>query len=210
MNKLGLVTVGLTALTTLCCIAGAASAQERTPPMLRPTEERPAADRPLIRTVEEPKFAVEGGGGVLGYIGGAAGVGPAWNVRVSAIFSPDFAGELSYTGAANNVPRRDDTLVMTALDAQIRYNVLRADDAVVQPFVAGGIGYAGFSGEDSDAFTMTIPVSAGVDRMLTSNVKIGARFNVKPAFFDELGPDGATDTPGGDTWSVAGNVGGAF
>lgn len=209
MNIRGLVTVGLT-LATLC-IAGAASAQqnERTPEVLRPTDRAPAADRPLIRHVEEPDYAIEGGAGVLGYIGGGAGVGPAWNVRLSALISPDFAGELSYTGAASEVPRTDDAMVMTAIDAQIRYNVLRADDAVVQPFVAGGVGYAGFAGDEGDPFTLTVPLSAGVERMLTPNVKIGARFNVKPAFFDELGEEG-TDAPGADTWSVLGNVGGAF
>ncbi len=209
MKTRGLVTVGLT-LATLC-IAGAASAQERrTPEMLRPTEQAPAADRPLIRDIAEPSYSVEGGAGVLGYISGAAGVGPAWNVRVAAHLSPEFAGELSYTGAAHEVPRTNDSLVMTGIDAQLRYNILRADDSVVQPFVSGGIGYAGFAGDEGDAFTLTVPVSAGVERMLTTNVKVGARLNVKPAFFDELGNERTPNNPGGDTWSLLGNVGGAF
>jgi len=205
MSKRGLLTVGLTALATLT-IAGAASAQERG--MLRPTDNVPAADRPLIRQIEEPSYAIEAGAGVLGYIGGGATVGPAWNVRASAMFSPDFAGELSYTGAANGVARRDDAVVMTAVDAQIRYNILRAEDAVVQPFVAGGVGYTGYAGEDGDGLALGVPVSGGVERMLTPNIKLGARFNVRPAFFDELGE--GTAATGGDTWSVVGNVGGAF
>ncbi len=205
MSKRGLSTVVLTALATLT-IAGAASAQERG--ILRPTDNVPAADRPLIRHIEEPDYTIEGGAGVLGYIGGGATVGPAWNVRVSALFSPDFAGELAYTGAANEVARRDDAVVMTAIDAQLRYNVLRAEDAVVQPFLAGGVGYTGYAGEDGDGFAVGIPVSAGVERMLTPSVKLGARFNVRPAFFDELGDVG--ETTGGDTWSVVGNFGGAF
>lgn len=208
MKNHGLVAVSLTALATVAFSVvgeGVASAQEPAPGA---RGEIPAADQPLIRRVPEPRFSVEGGAGALGFIGGGAQVGAAWNVRVSAAMSPSWAGELAYTGAANNVPRVDDTLVMTALDASARYNILRADQAPVQPFVTAGIGYAGWSGDNGDPFALTIPVSAGAERMLTDNVKIGARFTVKPAFFDDLGEE--PDAPGGDSWSLFGNVGGAF
>lgn len=208
MKNHGLVAVGLTALATVAFATmgeGVASAQEPAPTA---RGELPPADQPLIRRIPEPRFSVEGGAGALGYIGGAADVGPAWNVRVTAAINPSWAGELAYTGSANNVPRMDDTLVLTAIDASVRYNILQADQAPVQPFVTAGIGYAGWAGDNGDPFALTVPVSVGAERMLTPNVKVGARFNVKPAFFDELGP--GRDAPGGDSWSLVGNVGGAF
>lgn len=208
MKNHGLVAVGLTALATVAFSAageGVASAQERAP-LAR--GEMPPADQPLIRRVPEPRFSVEGGAGALGYIGGGAAIGPTWNVRVTASVNPSWAGELAYTGSSNSVPRENDTLVLTGIDASARYNILRADQAPVQPFVTAGIGYAGWAGDNGDPFALTIPVSVGAERMLTRNVKVGARFTVKPAFFDELGP--GRDAPGGDSWSLAGNVGGAF
>ncbi|HSN98184.1 MAG TPA: outer membrane beta-barrel protein [Candidatus Nanopelagicales bacterium] len=206
MKTRGLVAVGLTALATVT-FAGIAGAQEQPGPAMNV----PPADEPLIERIPEPSYSVEGGFGILGYVGDAAAVGPAWNVRLTARINPRFAGELSYTGAASEANRVNETLVMTGIDASVRYNILRADEAIVQPFVAAGVGYAGWAGAGGDPFALTVPVSAGVERMLTPNVKIGARLNVKPAFFDEIGTaprDG--DAPGGDTWSLVGNVGGAF
>jgi hypothetical protein len=203
MKTRGLVAVGLTALAAMT-LAGAAGAQEA----VAPEAGVPPADRPLIRRIPQPRFAIEGGAGPLGYLGGAAAVGPAWNVRVTANVTPRFAGEVSYTGAANEATRTDDTLVMTAIDLGVRYNILRADDAPVQPYVSAGVGYAGWAGEDGDPFAVTVPLAAGVERMLTRNIKVGARFNFKPAFADELGE--GEDAPGGDTWSVIGQVGGGF
>jgi hypothetical protein len=203
MNTRGLVAAGWTAFATVA-LAGTAGAQETT----APRGAARTADQPLIRRIPAPTIAIDAGAGVLGYTGGAAAVGPAWNVRVTGNFTPRFAGELSYTGAANEATRTDDTLVMTSIDAAVRVNLLQPDQAPVQPYVLAGVGYAGWAGDSGDGFAVTIPLAGGVERMLTRNIKIGARVTFKPAFADELG-EGA-DAPGGDTWSVVGNVGGGF
>ncbi|EYF01202.1 hypothetical protein [Chondromyces apiculatus] len=210
MKTVGLLALGLASATALLFVrpAHAQTSGYYSEYMALTQRELPPADEPLIRTVEEPSYAIEGGGGVLGYLGGAASVGPAWTVRFSLAFSARFAGELGYTGATSATSRPDENLHMAAFDASARFNILRADEAPVQPFVAAGLGYAGFFGDRGDPFTVTVPVAAGAERLLTENVKIAARFNVRPAFFDELGS--GSEVAGADTWQIVGQVGGAF
>jgi hypothetical protein len=168
----------------------------------------PAADQPLVQHVPMPTFSVEGGAGVLGYLNGTGRLGPAWNVRVTAEFSPRFAAEANYLGAANR--RSDDTgtLTYTTLDAGVRFNVLLADEAPLQPFVTAGLGYAAWIGPGGAPAGLVIPVSAGVERMLTANVKIGARLTVRPSFFEDLGFGWERNPPGGSTWALLVGAGG--
>ena len=190
--------------------AGATQAQDQAEGQPRGEGARalPPADQPIITRIPQPRLTVEGGAGVLGYTSGGAGIGVAWNARVTGTLSPRMAIEANYVGAANPIPRQDETLVMTSLDAGARYNILLPDEAPVVPFVVAGIGYAGWSGRNGDPFALTVPLTAGAERMLTRNIKVGARVNFKPAFFDQLGP--GTDAPGGDTWSLSGHLGGGF
>ncbi|AUX35434.1 MULTISPECIES: hypothetical protein [Sorangium] len=200
------------AAAALMGLAGAAEAQGagRQDQRDRPAGNVPPADQPLIRRIPEPTIAVEGGFGMLGYLGGTAGVGPTWNVRVTGSMSPRVAVEANYIGSVNQRPTMGRSLVLTSLDAGLRYNVLRADEAIVQPFVVAGLGYAGWAGEGGDAFALTVPVTVGVERLVTRNVKLGARFNFRPAFFDDLTVRGAASQTGGDSWALLAHGGGAF
>ncbi|WP_437606203.1 hypothetical protein WMF20_35105 [Sorangium sp. So ce834] len=200
------------AAAALMGLAGAAEAQGagRQDQRDRPAGNIPPADQPLIRRIPEPTIAVEGGFGMLGYLGGAAGVGPTWNVRVTGSMSPRVAVEGNYIGSVNQRATMGRSLVLTSLDAGLRYNVLRADEAIVQPFVVAGLGYAGWAGEGGDAFALTVPVTVGVERLVTRNVKLGARFNFRPAFFDDLTVRGAASQTGGDSWALLAHGGGAF
>jgi len=172
----------------------------------------PPADQPLIKRIPQPKVSVEGGAGVIGFLGGGAGVGPAWNVRVTGALGPRFALEGNYMGSVNQRSDTGDTLVMTAFDAGGRYNFLLPDEFPVQPFMTVGIGYAGFAGNHGDPFTLIVLISAGAERMLTSNVKFGARFAYRPTFFDDLGSavPGSTANPGADTWTLLAQLAGGF
>jgi len=173
--------------------------------------EPPPADRPLIKSVPQPRaFVIDGGAGVLGYVGGAGALGPAWNVRVTADFSRRFAAEGNYVGAVNRRSDNSGSLTYTSLDADIRYNVLRADEAPLQPYVSAGLGWAGWFGPGGDPFALVVPVAAGVERMLTDRIKIGARFNLRPTFFDDLGHGFERNPPGGSSWTLVANVGGGF
>ncbi|XXX73832.1 hypothetical protein WMF30_39920 [Sorangium sp. So ce134] len=196
----------MTALAGAAEAQGAARAEQRD----RPAGNVPPADQPLIRRIPEPTIAVEGGFGMLGYLGGAAGVGPTWNVRVTGSMSPRVAVEGNYIGSVNQRATMDRSLVMTSLDAGLRYNILRADEAIVQPFVVAGLGYVGWAGEGGDAFALSVPVTLGVERLVTRNIKLGARLNFRPAFFDDLTVRGAASPTGGDSWALLAHGGGAF
>lgn len=204
MKIRGLVAVALAA----AAMAPVASAQAQTR-----RGGLPNADQPVIRNWPQPTIAVEGGAGIVGFVGGAASLGPAWNVRVSGAVSERFVLEGNYVGGLSQRADTGDSLVMTALDAGGRYNFLLPDQSPFVPFAGVGVGYAGFAGKYGDAATLIVPVSGGVERMLTQNVKVGARFSYRPAFFDDLGTDlpgtrGAS--PGADTWSLLAQVGGGF
>lgn len=200
------------AAAAMMALAGAAEAQgaARADQRDRPAGDVPPADQPLIRRIPEPSIAVEGGFGMLGYLGGTAGVGPTWNVRVTGSMSPRVAIEGNYIGSVNQRATLGRSLVMTSLDAGLRYNVLRADQAIVQPFVVAGVGYTGWAGEGGDAFALAVPLTAGVERLVTRNVKLGARLNFRPAFFDDLTVRGAATQTGGDSWALLAHGGGAF
>lgn len=181
------------------------------PPPALPTP--PPADRPILPARIQPRLSFEGGAGVLGYISGTAAVGPAWNARVSGNINERFVLEGNYTGSVNRRSDRTGSLVYTAVDADLRYNILRADQAPLQPYLAGGIGYVGYAGSGGDGAALTIPVAIGAERLITEHIKAGARFNVRPAFFDNLAHDWErADAPAtsGSVWSLLANVGGAF
>jgi Outer membrane protein beta-barrel domain len=208
MTRHAIMAVGVAASLLTATLPALAEEQ---PPSINVTIPRPPpADQPLIRTIPKPAFSIEGGVGLLGYLSGAGRLGPAWNVRVTGEFTPRFAAEASYLGAAN--ARSDDTgtLTYTSLDADLRYNVLLADQAPVQPFVAAGLGYAAWIGPGGAPAGLVIPLAAGVERMLTPNVKIGARFNLRPSLFEDLGHGYERNPPGGSTWALTAGAGGAF
>jgi hypothetical protein len=170
----------------------------------------PPADRPLIKALPPPAFVIDGGFGVLGYVGGTGRLGPSWNVRVTADFARRWAVEGNYVGSVNRRADNTGTLTYTSLDGDVRYNILRADEAPVQPYVSAGLGWASWLGPGGTPASLVIPVALGAERLLTERVKIGARFNFRPAFFDNLGHANEANAPGGDTWSLVANVGGAF
>ena len=171
----------------------------------------PPSDRPLIKPVTNPRWALEAGAGVLGYTGGTAAVGPAWNVRATAGITARVSVEGNYVGSVNKRPDIDRSIVLTAADAGVRYDLPHGRRALVVPFVVGGVGISSWAGSGGDGFALTVPVSVGADRMLTRSIKIGARAMFRPSFFDNLGVAGsAKSEPGGDTWGLLAHLGGAF
>ncbi len=180
-----------------------------------PSEKRtglPPADQPVLRHIPRPVLSVEGGGGVIGFVGGAGAPGPAWNLRVTGAMSDRIAIEGNYMGSINTRTDTKDSLVMTAIDAGLRYNLLLPEQFPVQPFVVGGVGYAGFAGKNGDPAMLVVPLVIGAERLLTPNIKVGARFSYRPAFFDDLStpltPRG--EKVGADTWTLLAQVGGGF
>lgn len=212
MRTRRLAAAGMTAVAMMA-LAGATSAQDRTPTdQGTPTmmgRNVPPADQPLIQRIPEPRIAIEGGLGLMGYVAGAAGLGPGWNVRVTGVMSPRVAIEGNYVGSLNQRTTIKRSLVMTSFDAGVRYNLMLAEQAVVQPFVVAGIGYAGWAGRGGDPFAVAVPLTVGVERLVTRNIKLGARFNFRPAFFDDLTLPGGNRT-GGDSWVLLAHGGGAF
>jgi hypothetical protein len=202
------------AATALLLTAAAASAQTRTPS--NPNAPIPPADEPLVEDVNvpEPILSFEGGLGVAGFTGGAAALGPAWQGRVTAHFTERWAAEAEYVGGVHERQDNNDTMVTTQVAAAGRYNLLRARQLPLQPFVTAGIGYAGFSGDDGDMSAIVVPLGVGADRMLTRNIRFGARLNFRPVFGEDLSTaqDRLEDEsgPGGDTWLLIANIGGAF
>jgi Outer membrane protein beta-barrel domain len=208
MTKHTILAVGVAASLVTAAVPTLAQGQ---PPSINVTVPRPPpADQPLIRNIPRPTFSVEGGAGLLGYLSGTGRIGPAWNLRVTGEFTPRFAAEAGYLGAANR--RSDDTgtLTYTTVDAGMRYNILLADEAPVQPFLAAGLGYAAWIGPGGAPAGLVVPVSLGVERMLTEHVKIGARLNLRPSFFEDLGHGYERNPPGGSTWALTAGAGGAF
>ena len=125
-------------------------------------------------------------------------------------FTPRWSVEGNYTGSVNARSDNTGSLTYTALDADARFNILRADEAPVQPFVTAGVGFASWGGPGGDRAALTLPLAIGADRMLTERIKVGARFSVRPAFFADLGYGNEPNPPSGGTWSLVGNLGGAF
>jgi hypothetical protein len=212
MTRRAMVTLGAAAALTMQAAPALAQSPSGQPPSINVTvPQPPPADQPLIRGLPRPNsFSVEGGAGVLGYINGAGRLGPAWNVRVTAELTPRLAAEANYIGAANARSDETGTLTYTTFDAGLRYNVLRADQAPVQPFVVAGLGYAGWFGPGGAPAGLVIPLTAGVERMLTEHVKISARINVRPSFGEDLGHGYEQNPPGGSTWTLLAGAGGAF
>jgi hypothetical protein len=214
MVAAGLAFAGMTAAAPALAQTGPGG-NPNTPPSPQALPTPPPADRPILpERIRPTSLTMEGGAGVLGYISGTATIGPAWNVRATVGLSERFAVEGNYTGSVNQRSDRTGSLVYTSVDADLRYNILRASQAPVQPYLAAGLGYVGFAGPGGDGAALTTPVGVGVERLITPRIKAGARFNVRPAFFDNLAHAGqtATNAPatGGGTWNVLANVGGLF
>lgn len=172
----------------------------------------PPADQPMIKRIPQPVVSIEGGGGVVGFVGGTGTPGPAWNLRVTGSLSDRFAIEGNYLGSVNERSDTKESLVMTAIDAGVRYNLLLPEQFPVQPFVVGGVGYAGFTGSNGDPATLVVPLVVGGERLLTPNIKVGARLSYRPAFFDDLSTPNTKkgDKPGADTWTLLAQIGGGF
>lgn len=216
MTKRGIVALGLT--VAAMSVGSTALAQQKPVQdnssanvQVTANADMPPADQPLVENIREPFFSVEGGAGVLGYTGGAAGIGPAWNVRAGVHFpGTRFGLEGQYLGSANRRAILDQTMVYTSLDASARLDILDATRAPLVPFVTAGLGWAGYSGTYGDGAALVVPVGVGAERLITNNIKAGARFNFRPAFGDNLGTRLENDETGGDTWSLIANIGGAF
>ena len=177
--------------------------------------EPPRADRPIVPPDVEPVFAFEGGAGMLGYLGGTAAIGPAWQARIRANFTPMWAVEATYLGAVNDRSDNDEMMLTTQIDGSVRFNAFRNYNLPVQPFLTAGVGYAGFAtDEGSDLAALVLPIGAGVDRALTPNLRLGARFNLRPVVGDNLQTDRqramGDEGSGGDSWSLAAHIGGEF
>ncbi len=172
----------------------------------------PPADQPVLRNIPQPTYSVEGGAGIVGFVGGVGSLGPGWNVRVSGALDDRWSIEGNYLGSSNTRADTRDPIVMTSLDAGIRYNLTDGTRLPLRPFVAGGVGYAGFAGNYGDAFTLVVPVAVGADRMLTESIRVGGRFSYRPAFFDNMGTPTtpAGNEPGADTWTLLAQIGGGF
>lgn len=212
MVAAGLAFAGMTAAAPVLAQTGPGGNPNAPPPPAIPAP--PPADRPILpERIQPTSITVEGGAGVLGYISGTAAVGPAWNARATVGLSERFAVEGNYTGSANRRADRTGTLVYTAVDADLRYNILRANQAPLQPYLAAGIGYVGYAGPGGDGAALTTPLAVGAERLITPRIKAGARFNLRPAFFDNLAQKwDKADAPAtsGGVWNVLANVGGAF
>jgi hypothetical protein len=209
MVAAGLAAAGMTAVAPAAAQTQPSGNPNVPPPIASP----PPADRPILPARIQPRITVEGGAGVLGYISGTASVGPAWNARVTGAINDRLAVEGNYVGSVNRRTDQTGSLVYTSFDADVRYNILRADQAPLQPYVVGGLGYVAYIGPGGDGAALTIPLAVGAERLITEQIKAGARFNLRPAFFDNLShgwekPDAAGTT--GGTWSLLANVGGAF
>jgi hypothetical protein len=199
-------------------LGGAAAAQGAPAQNVPPPANIPEADQPLVYAEAKPlsveRLSIDGGAGILGYLSGAGQIGFSWGARARYTLSPRVVLEANYNGAVNKRPVINTTLLATFVDADVRYNILRADSAPVQPYVVAGVGWGGFAGKGGDMGTLIVPVAVGAERSLTSHIKIGARFTFRPAFFDELTYNipGVLDTnePGGDTYELVANVGGSF
>ncbi|HMY18608.1 MAG TPA: hypothetical protein PKA58_19915, partial [Polyangium sp.] len=125
----------------------------------------PPADQPILKRLPQPVLTVEGGGGIVGFVGGTGAPGPGWNLRVAGALSDRVAIEGNYLGSVNERTDTKQALVMTAIDAGIRYNVLLAEEFPVQPFVVGGVGYAGFAGQNGDPAMLVVPLVVGAERL---------------------------------------------
>jgi hypothetical protein len=57
-------------------------------------------------------------------------------------------------------------------------------------------------------------VAVGAERLLTPNIKVGARFNLRPSLFENLSQPGRLATEnaatGGSVWNLIAQIGGAF
>jgi hypothetical protein len=150
---------------------------------------------------EEPAESVvnvDGGAGVLGYFGGYGRVGPAWTVGVTANLTPRFGVQANYTGASNYAYAEDARVLLTALDGDVRFNVLRPD-AFLQPFVTAGVGWEGLKTPGGMLSMIDFPFTAGADKVIShGRFKLGARFEARPA------------VGGPNAWGVLASLGGRF
>ena len=154
--------------------------------------------------------SLESGAGVVGYLQGTANLGPAWNVRATVNLTNRFGVEANYLGSYNRRVLASTSLVMTAVDADCRYNILRGHEGPVQPFLTAGLGWAGFTGLGGDMTAFTLPVGLGAERSVSEHFHFGARFSYRLTLLDDLGVGDFEGEPGGDTYSLLAHLGGSF
>src|SRR5262245_19393634 len=100
-------------------------------------ERIPRADEPLLNPAKiQPTLTLEAGAGVLGYIGGTAGLGPAWNIRAIFGMTRRIAIEGNYLGSFNERSGRPGSLLYTGVDVDFRYNFLLPEEAPLVPFLS--------------------------------------------------------------------------
>ncbi|MGC4115959.1 MAG: hypothetical protein QM765_15505 [Myxococcales bacterium] len=132
------------------------------------------------------KFDVNLQGGIGGYTGNAqdvtTDVGPSYGAMVTFNPFPALSYELGYIGNTNSISRTDSRLSSNRVQLDVKAGPPLGGPVVWRPYlfagVAGNFMVAGGSrlttGWD-DSFQGEIPMGAGVDFLLNTPVRVGAR-----------------------------------
>jgi outer membrane protein OmpA-like peptidoglycan-associated protein len=231
-------TVFIMTLGAGVAVAGAPAPE---PVVAAPVEPAPLVE-PVAIPVTEPEtahlltpfgMAVTVGGGAMGFLDGEArdlaGVGGAWEARLTVGTRSPLAFEAAYVGSAQDVDALglDNSAVLlgSTVEGDLRLNFTTT--TFVQPYIFGGIGYTHFdiinenfntsSVNDSESMG-SIPVGAGLG-FQWRGLLFDMRGTLRPAFNDDLVAEpGIEDDPLNendtqtdlDTWTAAARVGWEF
>jgi len=139
------------------------------------------------------RFDVSLQGGIGGFTGNASDVttdiGPSYGAMIGYHQFPFLTYELGYTGNTNSITGTDSRLSSNRVQADIKAGPQLAGPVGWRPYVYAGLaanflaagGNKATTGWDS-SFEGEIPVGGGVDLLLNSPVRVGARagFNWNP------------------------------
>ncbi len=164
-------------------------------------------------------IGISAGGGVTGFVDDnmrdVAGLGAAWDVRVTLGTRSMLALEAAYIGSHREVDLviDDITLDSHGLEGNGRLNI---GTFAIQPFALAGLGWTRYMVYDrgeqvmlnSDDDVLIVPVGAGV-AFHAGAVALDLRGTYRFAFDDELFRDEAEfeDRPAFDNWSVTARAG---
>jgi hypothetical protein len=167
-------------------------------------------------------IAVMLGGGVEGFVQtpqrDATDDGGVWNLRVAVGTRSPLAIEAAYIGSAQSINglglESDALLVGNGAQADARINLT---DALVQPFVYGGVAWKRYSLERTTTRTsdlsdnddvLEVPLGIGIASKyagLLLDLRGEYRFSTQDDMFDVTAPDDRMDR-----WGVNANIGYAF
>ncbi|MBS2028203.1 MAG: hypothetical protein JST54_09890 [Deltaproteobacteria bacterium] len=220
---------------------GAPSGAEATPPEVNPA---PAELAPPPAPVEHhamagPVWSLQGEGGIQAFSGPMSDflrAGPAWGADADiAPAHVPLGFELRYQGASNQLfgsgnfwtGPREARVVQNGGDAMLKASLASNARSMLEPYVAGGIGFAHYSlqepvaGFQSDGLG-EVPVSAGINYRprlpngVVSSFTVGLRGDYKWLFSDQFAPTniqtdyGVFVKQGGDTYRGQITMGGTF